>query len=71
MHLKLQFILFISLVVMMTSPVTAIVPSAPEMPAKSYILVDHDTGKVLAEKNADMLIAPSSLTKMMTSYVLS
>lgn len=71
MHLKLQFILFISLVVMMTSPVTAIVPSAPEMPAKSYILIDHDTGKVLAEKNADMLIAPSSLTKMMTSYVLS
>ena len=49
----------------------SVVPSAPEMPAKSFILIDHDTGEVLAEKNADMLIAPSSLTKMMTSYVLS
>ena len=49
----------------------AIVPSAPEIPAKAYILIDYDTGKVLASKNADMQIAPSSLTKMMTSYVLS
>ena len=48
----------------------AIVPKSPEMPARAYILMDYDTGKVLAEKNADELIAPSSLTKMMTSDVI-
>ena len=71
MRLKLLFTALITLVMTVTVTLQAIVPSAPEMPAKSYILIDHDTGKVLAEKNADMLIAPSSLTKMMTSYVLS
>ena len=71
MRLKLLFTALITLVMTVTMSTQAIVPSAPEMPAKSYILIDHDTGKVLAEKNADMLIAPSSLTKMMTSYVLS
>ena len=71
MRLKQLFTLIITLVFAASLSVQAVVPSAPEMPAKSYILIDHDTGKVLAEKNADTLIAPSSLTKMMTSYVLS
>jgi serine-type D-Ala-D-Ala carboxypeptidase (penicillin-binding protein 5/6) len=53
------------------SQVQAIVPKPPEMSSRSYVLIDYDTGKVLAEKNADELIPPSSLTKMMTSYVLS
>jgi D-alanyl-D-alanine carboxypeptidase (penicillin-binding protein 5/6) len=38
--------------------------------AKAYILVDFQTGKVLAEKNADESLNPASLTKMMTSYVI-
>lgn len=45
-------------------------PSAPEVNAKGYILIDYHTGKVLAEGNADELLAPASLTKMMTSYVV-
>ncbi len=63
--------LIFSLLLSSFTSTASVVPSAPEMPAKSFILIDHDTGMVLAEKNADMLIAPSSLTKMMTSYVLS
>src|SRR5690606_525793 len=42
----------------------------PEVAAKGHILIDFDTGKVLAENNADMSLAPASLTKMMTSYVI-
>lgn len=57
--------------ILITTGLYAIVPKPPEMPAKSYILIDYDTGEILAEKNADQQIAPSSLTKMMTSYVLS
>lgn len=47
-----------------------LVPSPPIVNAKGYILIDYDTGKVLAEKNADEQLNPASLTKMMTSYVI-
>jgi serine-type D-Ala-D-Ala carboxypeptidase (penicillin-binding protein 5/6) len=46
------------------------IPQAPEVAAKGHILIDFDTQKVLAESNADMSLAPASLTKMMTSYVI-
>jgi D-alanyl-D-alanine carboxypeptidase (penicillin-binding protein 5/6) len=48
-----------------------IVPSPPQISAKAYLLVDADSGAVLAEHNADMPLPPASLTKMMTSYVLA
>ena len=37
--------------------------------AKQAILVDFDTGAVLFEKNADEIMFPASMTKMMTAYV--
>ena len=48
-----------------------IIPSAPELAAKSYFLMDAATGKVLVENNADLAVPPASLTKMMTSYIVS
>lgn len=42
----------------------------PQINATNYILVDYDTGQVLAAKNADERHDPASLTKMMTSYVV-
>jgi len=47
-----------------------IIPDAPQINAKGYILIDFTTGKVIAETNADMQLAPASLTKMMTSYII-
>jgi len=47
-----------------------IIPSAPEINAKGHILIDYTTGKVIAEGNADSQLAPASLTKMMTSYII-
>lgn len=38
--------------------------------AKQAIVVDLVSGKVLLEKNADQQMAPSSMTKMMTTYLL-
>jgi len=49
----------------------AIIPAPPVINAKGFILLDYATGKVIAEGNADALLAPASLTKMMTSYVVS
>ncbi len=46
------------------------IPPVPDIEAESYILMDYHSGKVLAEKNADVRRDPASLTKMMTSYVI-
>ncbi len=44
-------------------------PAAPKIAASSFILMDYHTGKILAENNADIKLAPASLTKIMTVYV--
>ncbi|CAG9412818.1 D-alanyl-D-alanine carboxypeptidase DacA [Providencia alcalifaciens] len=46
------------------------VPAAPAIDAEAYILIDYNSGKVLAQSNADQRRDPASLTKMMTSYVI-
>jgi D-alanyl-D-alanine carboxypeptidase (penicillin-binding protein 5/6) len=46
------------------------IPAAPQVAAKNYILVDASSGRVLAEKEADVQVEPASITKMMTSYVI-
>ncbi len=68
--------LFLFLAVQITcSPVFAedselATPPAPSIDARAYILRDFHTGKVLAENNADAKLAPASLTKIMTVYVV-
>ncbi len=54
----------------LTAQAQTVIPQPPEVAAKGHILLDFATGKVLAENNADMSLAPASLTKMMTSYVI-
>lgn len=38
--------------------------------AQFYFLIDADTKEILLSKNADVRIAPSSMTKLMTAYVV-
>ncbi len=45
-------------------------PAAPTIAASGYILMNYNTGKVLAENNADVKLAPASLTKIMSVYVV-
>ena len=47
------------------------VPPPPTLTAKSWVLMDHLTGQVLASHEADTRVAPASITKVMTSYVVS
>ena len=47
-----------------------VVPDPPSVAAKAYILMDYNSGKIIAEKNAYESLNPASLTKMMTSYVI-
>lgn len=48
-----------------------IIPSPPQLAASGYLLIDADTGAVLVEHNADERLPPASLTKMMSSYIVS
>jgi D-alanyl-D-alanine carboxypeptidase (penicillin-binding protein 5/6) len=48
-----------------------VTPTPPTLNAKAYILIDVNSGKILAEKNSDDQLPPASLTKMMTLYVIS
>lgn len=51
--------------------VVAPTPKAPDVAAKSYILQDFASGKVLAAVNANQPLPPASITKLMTAYVVS
>lgn len=51
-------------------PVRTADGSALESPASHMYLMDFDTGTVLAEKAGDQTMYPSSMTKMMTLYIL-
>jgi D-alanyl-D-alanine carboxypeptidase (penicillin-binding protein 5/6) len=46
------------------------VPPPPTVNARAYILMDYDSGQILAESKADERMEPASLTKLMTSYVI-
>ena len=45
------------------------IPSAPQLQATGYLLIDATNGEVLVEQNADQPLPPASLTKMMTAYI--
>jgi len=47
-----------------------VIPNAPAIAAKGYLLIDFDSGKILAENNSEERLEPASLTKMMTSYII-
>lgn len=47
-----------------------VIPPAPSVAASGFILMDYETGHIIADQNADMQLAPASLTKIMTVYVI-
>ncbi|MGS2743779.1 D-alanyl-D-alanine carboxypeptidase family protein [Halomonas sp. LS-001] len=47
-----------------------IIPSPPQLAAKSWILMDADSGRVLAQEVPDERLPPASLTKLMTAYLV-
>jgi len=60
------------LVLLTVAPVAlaqTVIPSAPQLAAKSYVLMDAASGKVLVENAGDERLPPASLTKLMTAYI--
>ena len=69
MRILLFVVLFVAAQLSLAVP--SIIPKPPSLAASSYILIDANSGKVLVEKDADRVLPPASLTKMMTSYVVT
>ena len=47
-----------------------ILPAPPSLAAKAWLLIDHNSGRVLVEHNSQLAVEPASLTKMMTTYAV-
>ena len=45
------------------------IPKPPALDARAYVLIDHDTGRVLAAEKANEKMEPASITKLMTAYI--
>jgi len=72
MIFRISFFLCLLVMCAFTSPVFAdLVPLPPSLTAKAYVLVDHDSGQVLAEKRADIRTDPGDFTKIMTAFVVA
>lgn len=48
-----------------------LMPAPPQLAAKSWVLMEASTGKVVVESNADLRLPPASLTKIMSSYIIA
>jgi D-alanyl-D-alanine carboxypeptidase (penicillin-binding protein 5/6) len=62
--------LSVTLAATSASAAPVVMPDAPQIAAKGFVLMDYNSGKVLAEKEMNTQLHPASLTKMMTSYVI-
>ena len=62
--------LFLGCLLTVLSATTCLSAPVFDTLASHAYLVDYDTGAVLLEKNADELMAPASMSKLMTVYIL-
>ncbi len=46
------------------------IPAPPTIAAGGHLLIDFNSGRILAEKNAGERLEPASLTKIMTAYAV-
>ena len=66
-HLLFISCLFISAITQAANTI----PTAPKLAAKGYVLLDFKSGQIIAENKGDQRMEPASLTKMMSTYVIS
>ena len=61
--------LLVATVFLSSNVLSAPIPKPPNPNIKSYVLMDFDSGMIIASKNPDAQIPPASITKIMTSYI--
>jgi len=65
--IQLAVLAFVSLAASVVSAAVPI-PKPPAIDARAYVLVDFQSGRVLADFKADVQSEPASITKLMTGY---
>ena len=71
----IRSVLRLSLALILTCAAAAVhaaapIPEPPAVNAHAYLLMDHYSGRILAQQHADERSEPASLTKLMTAYVV-
>ena len=71
MAMRLLFALVVLLVQPLAFAQQAAVaaPALPAIAAKAYVLLDFNSGQILASDHPDERVEPASLTKLMTAYL--
>src|SRR3954463_3243984 len=52
------------------SPAAVPIPQPPAIDARAYVLMDYQTGRILAAEKPDVQMEPASITKLMTGYAV-
>lgn len=75
--MKKHFLLLPTLILIWTLGASAtarafepVIPDLPTLSSSSYLLMDYQTGAVIAEHNAAEKMGPASITKLMTAYIV-
>ena len=70
--MKVRFLALVALFVSFSSATAELLPlpAPPIIGATSYLVIDGRTGLEIAALEPDMAVAPASLTKLMTAYVV-
>ena len=63
------FLLFFISGILLTNVFASPIPKPPNPNIKSYVLMDYDSGMIIASKNPALMLPPASITKIMTSYI--
>jgi len=62
--------MFVAQTLAASPAITSGAPAAPKINAKSYILQDFNSGKIIVHSNEKTRMEPASLTKLMTAYIV-
>lgn len=62
-------LLFLCLVPVLASAQPDVLPEAPQLAARSYVLFDYNSNQILLDQSGDARMEPASLTKLMTAYL--
>lgn len=70
LSLVLSLLLLLSCTIVPAAAATPSLPAWPSIRADCAIVIDADTGETLYQKNADTMMVPASMTKVMTAYLI-
>jgi D-alanyl-D-alanine carboxypeptidase (penicillin-binding protein 5/6) len=67
---RVAYTLLVLLLLQSPLHAAAPLPEPPTIAARSFVLMDFNSGQMLADSNADQRIEPASITKLMTAYIV-